>query len=68
MTWEERHLMEAGTKTHAAYKLLVEAGCDLDEEKYPMAWGLIKGATLSTLEADKELEKCIHDATERINQ
>ena len=68
MTWEERHLMEAWTKIHAAYKLLVEAGCDLDAEKFPTACGLIKGSTVSTLEADKELWKCIHDATERINQ
>ena len=68
MTWEERHLMEAGTKVHAAYKLLDEAVHDLDAEKFPMACGLIKGATVSTLEADKELGKCIHDATERINQ
>lgn len=68
MTWVERHLMEVGTKVHAAYKLLDEAVHDLDAEKFPMACGLIKGAIVSTFEADKELGKCIYDATERINQ
>ena len=68
MTWEERHLIEAGTKVRAAHKLLSEALQDLDVSKYPIAFGLIKGAIVSTYEADKELLQYIHAATERINQ
>ena len=68
MTWEERHLVESGTKVSAAHKLLSESLQDLDVSKYPIAFGLIKGAIVSTYEADKELGNCIHDATERIEQ
>ena len=68
MTWSERHLVEAGTKVRAAQKLLSEALQDLDISKYPIAFGLIKGAVSTTEGADRALGDYIHAATERIAQ
>lgn len=66
MTWSERHLVESGTKVRAAHKLLSEALQDLDVSKYPIAFGLIKGAVATTEGADRALADSIHGATERI--
>ena len=66
MTWSERHLVESGTKVRAAHKLLSEALQDLDMSKYPVAFGLIKGAVATTEGADRALADSIHGATERI--
>ena len=66
MTWSERHLMEAGTKVKTAYRLLEEALQALDVSKYPIAFGLIKGAVSTAEGADKSLSDSIHEVTERV--
>ena len=66
MTWSERHLMLAGRNVNLAYGLLKEALNALDVSKYPIAFGLIKGAVSTTEGADKALSDSIHEVTERV--
>ena len=60
--------MEAGTKVNTAYVLLKEALHALDVSKYPIAFGLIKGAIATAESANSALSDSIHGTTERINQ
>lgn len=66
MTWSERNLVYCGTKVKVAFNLLQDALSDVDPDKYPSAFGLIKAAYHSTMLADKELGCRMYEETARI--
>ena len=65
MTWDDRNLMDAYTTVRLVRAALEKVVSDIDQVKFPTAFGLVKAAEQASLLADKELRKLVYDRTER---
>ena len=66
MTWDERNLMDAYTTVRLVRTALDKVVSEMDQDKFPTAFGLVKAAERASWLADQELHSLVVDKTERI--
>ena len=68
MTWDDRDLMEAYTTVRFCRTALEKVVSEIDQVKFPTAFGLVKAVAQASWLADKELHSLVVDRTERIER